>query len=70
MGRMIRQAAFPRRERAQEWIGSGVREWLSSPPLACACGERKKGERRLYICVCMREECKSALGDAVCDGPT
>jgi hypothetical protein len=51
MGRVIRPAAFPRRERVQEWVGSGVRKVLSSLPLASACGERKKGERGVCVCV-------------------
>ena len=74
MGRMIRPAAFPRRERAQEWMGSGVHGLLSSLPLASACGERKKGERGACVYARGMEEhsvaTQSAKGPCCSNGST
>jgi hypothetical protein len=63
---MIRPAAFPRRERAQKWMGSGVRELLSSLPLVSACGECERGKARALRVSCSGE---TGRGDAVRDGP-
>ena len=62
---MIRPAAFPRRERAQEWMGSAVRELLSSLPLVSACRECEREKARELRVSCSGETGRS---DAVRDG--
>ena len=59
---MIRSAAFPRRKRAQEWMGSSVRESLSLLLLASVWGSE--------VCVCgCGGDARAPRGDAVRDGP-